>query len=482
MDIWENSIRNLNGWYWNSDIWRVNIQAMGGLCDSFQLEPGLKRLSDSGNLWNAVMNTACEYLVVAGEQICEQKNKKGTGSSRTKEDFLTWDVNYENPVLELFQSVWQESCLGTINPNPKRTLFYLDIEYYDNESMEDFLIDQESIYAYLEPLYQLTREILLDLGIDHIALVSGRGYNFISCVPAESPMFGELLNIGKCVEQTVAQMQAEPIGKRNKPVPWQTEQSFKGSMRLATLLVGMIAGEARRRWGLKVEFSDKAERGISLDLSFIVRSASASSHGLPATPYLKWHYQKHIDETVLRNTPIPVRMIRANGRHENFSDYRDFLSIRNNTENNYYQAREHFSGQTGYIPDGSAGLRNLAKLYYQSMLYQFHKNLDQYNHYWWNDDEVNEIVNRIYRYFPNISWMLDNPNPILLNPTYLDTFINELMNGGVDPIEIAVVLRAFYEEDSFNWGSIGSYNYEKRANGWVEFLGCQRYLNYSYFV
>ena len=121
---------------------------MGGICDSFHLEKGLRKLSNSENLWKAMNQTACNHLAVAGRQICELKRKLQTGRSVNKDEYLSHYVNYEHPPLELAQSMWQQNLSDDINSPPKRVLFYFDIEYYNNIDSTIALFDQQKIYLY----------------------------------------------------------------------------------------------------------------------------------------------------------------------------------------------------------------------------------------------------------------------------------------------------------------------------------------------
>jgi len=468
------SISLLNGWYWQENVWRIILQFLGGICPDFHLERGLTRLSDSGNLWEIMTQTACEYLSVCGKQICEEKEKLGTGRSVRKEEFLSYYVNFEDPPPEIMQSAWQENCLGTANPLPKRVILYFDIEYFNNIDSTIALLNQDAVFGALEPVYWTVRETLVNLGIDHLAISTGRGYNFVASVPSESPIFDELLKVGRCIEQSVSGKQNYRAYKRNKRVSWQSEQSFKGAMRLVLFLSGLIINEARRRSPLSVEMTDQGTEGISFDLSFMTRTIDTSCFGIPATPYLKLHFQKHLHPAIQYNTPIFVRLIRARGNQENFPNYRKMLAVRSN----YNEAIEHLAGQEGYIPNASAGLVNLLNLYWNSSMAKFHALLDSIDHdpywEWW---QTYRNLEGICSSIPQIAHIVYRPNPSLLQPDSLNYLINQMMDAGWHPKHIAGFIRAQYEDPFQNWGNrFNKYDASKWANGWVEILGAQRYF------
>ena len=432
-------IKILNGWYWQRDVLRIALQFLGVECDEFDLEENLCKLSDSENLKKAMSEISAEYLTVCGRQICEEKQKIGTGRSVKKEEYLSYYINFENPPVEPSMSVWQKD----------KILWYVDLEVYNNNNSTIALLDQEKVYQFLEPIYQLVKRTLSYFGIRCIAVSSGRGYNFICSVPVNSPVFRELLDIGRCIEPTLAEEQHRfPVCKRNKPVPWQLEQGFKGSMRLVIFFIGLIIDEARRISNLNVEMSDQGTEGISMDPTFITRSVHTSSIAIPGSIYLKLHYNKdneHVDPSVKENTPPPIRLIRLYNGHENFPDFRKLIEVRSD----YYQALDHLAGQVGYIPDGSEGLHNLIKLYRSSPLYYFHQLMDSVEHdpYWdWWKGYKN--IDGICASVPQISHILRNPNPSLLQPDALNYLINKLMDHGMHPKHVAGIVRAQYEDPS----------------------------------
>jgi hypothetical protein len=474
MTILYDSIKYLNSWYWCDDTWRIILQFCGALYNDFHLERNLNRLSNSANLREAIKETACEYLAVAGHQISEEKGKLGTSRSITKDEYINYYVNFEDPPLALFQSVWQEDCGWGFAPKSKRIFFFFDIEYYNNTTDIVPLIDQVGIFQAMEPVYRVISDSLNTLGINHLAVLTGRGYNFISSISCQSPIYEELIDIGGTLEPTLAAKQHFPAFKRKRPVPWKAEQSTKGIMRLVIFFIGLIIREARRRsTTLPVEISDKGKEGISFDPTFLTRGCSESIVGIPATPYIKLHFQKPWSYAT-EITPIPIRLIRSHNSHDNFPDVNKAISVRSN----YHQSIEHFAGQQGYIPDGSYGLKNLIKLYRQSPMYYFHKTMDSVEHdpvnIWWR---TYRDYDRISKSYPGIAHILRNPSPALLKPDVLDFMINYLLDKGWHPKHIAGLIRAIYEDWHFYWENrFAKHDAARWANGWVEILGGQRFF------
>jgi len=465
---------SIDRWWWHDDIWRVTLQFMGASCKTFHLEKGLKKLSASENLRKEMLSTSCEYLSLEGRQINENKEKFGTGRSVSKEEFLSYYVNFENPPLGLCQSLWQKDYKE--EARPERVIFYFDIEYFNNYDMKVVLLNQEEIITSVEPVYRLIREVLLNLAIDHQAILSGRGYNFISSVPSSSPLFNELIKIGGTIEPTLEEKQKHPSFKRQRPVLKEAELSFKGMLRLIMFLSGMIISEARKRSSLlPVEMSDQGYEGISLDPTMLTRSIDTSNCAVSTSPYLKFHFQKKLPPEIVYNTTIPVRLIRARGEKENFIDLKTMIRVRND----YNEAIVHFSEQEGFIPDGSKGLCNLINLYKKSPMAHFHNLMDTESHdpcsEWWRTYRNYDII---CKDFSHLEKIIRNPNPALLQPDNLDHLINDFMDAGWHPKHIGGFLRSIYEDDFLGqWGTrFWKYDAAKWANGWVEILGAQRYF------
>lgn len=460
------SVSILNKWWWQDEVWRVALQFLGNSNRSFHLENNLYHLSDSDNLREAMMATSCEYLTLTGRQINEEKGKLGTGRSVTKEEYLNYYVNYEDPPLELSQSLWQN----------KRVLFFFDIEYFNNYDQGVVLLDQKAILDTVEPVYSLVREILLSFGIDHMATLSGRGYNFISSVPDNSPLYSELVKVGGKREPTLIKKQKGSAFKRRRSVPVDAELSFKGALRLVLFLAGLIFMEARKTPDLlPVEMSDIGREGISLDLTMLTRSVDTSSCAVAGSPYIKFHFQKGVAPKIVYNTPIPIRLIRARGERENFSDVDSLIKVRNN----YHRALDHFSDQTGHIPDGSSGIARLLDCYKKSPMAYFHNLMDSEEHEpYENWPKTYRNYDEICEQFPHLTDIIYNPNPALLSPYYLNRLINDFMDEGWHPKHVGGFIRSVYEDGLLgSWGNrFYKYDAGKWANGWVEILGGQRYF------
>lgn len=473
MTVLQSSVQFLNGWYWQDDVWRIILQYLGCLIGDFHLERKLRRLSASANLKEFLCSSACEYLSLCGKQISEDKGKKSTGRSITMDQFTDYYINFEDPVLEILQSTWQNE----INAIPKRTIFYLDLEYYNNYSYDIALIDQFDLFKKLEPFYWLVKNNLLNFGIDHIAISSGRGYNFLCIVPWDSSVFKQLIEIAPNIEKQVLERQKYPEPKRWRAISPYSEMSFRGMMRLVIYFMGLVIRQAilHKVSHLNIGFSDGGGEGISFDPTFITRAVDKNCFGVPCSPYLKLHFLKYTKNAIVEHTPIPVRLIRSRGNKEYFPNLNEFCLARWNYKEllNYWLPR-----QTGFIPDGSTGLQNLINSYKNSNLKKIYDWMDSEEHdrstIWWR---TYRNYDKILFDYPQLRYFVENANPQMLKPDSLRYVINFLFDRGWSPKHIGGFIRAIYENPQYWWkNDFFKYPSARWANGWVEIFMAERFI------
>ncbi len=484
------SIQHSNGWYWNEDVLRVILQFWGADIEKIALESfatantnGLRHLSDSTIIKNILKTVKNEYVVVVGKQILEETEQV---SKSVKIEELPYYINFENPCLEYFQSFWQKDAINYADQDDKdvkpiRSIFVLDVEYYNKHEQGNIIIHQKERFLDLEPTYKVIKDKLNEYGIKHITVMTGKGYHFISQVPHTSPIMEQIIKIGSSIESSLRDKQRQGrFLRRERPVPPNVELIFKGNNRLQQFFFCQVINEIRRKSNIRIEISDCSEEGIALDNTILTRQVDMSCFGSLGSLYLKtllaWD---KIGGHIVSNTPIPVRILRSINDIEILS-LEDAILIRND----YDLALKHLASIEGFIPDGTNGLEKLIADYWDSALYNnVHKMMDSEEH------DPPESWNMSYRNYdgicakyPSIVQLLRNPNPSLLSPDELNYFINELyFLWEVDKDlrrmkHISGLLRAIYEDGIFNWGnSFLFYDAARHANGWVELVLGQKY-------
>ncbi len=378
-----------------------------------------------------------EYLVGYGEAVTwEEINREGFVS--TPREGFNWILGKG---LDIFRSNWDsESILGI-----------LDVEYFNMDYPGEPYLNPERTYTLLEPVYNAIMDVLARFYITPLAVISGRGYNFTSCVRmVDTRAAKELIRIGK-VAPSLRAKYAVAAGRRHRPVPLEFGLAHDGMGRLNEYIAHLVIKQVRKKSLFPVVFTDLAvgigQRGreaISIDLSMYGDPLYMRDIRCPFSSYQKHRVKRYaVGEDVARTVPVHIALPR-NGR----VSLKDLLAWRSHFRN----SAEYASSVKTTIPDCSQGYEKLIRSYKRSRLYRFHKYFDSQEH----DDF--RLWNRTYDRFnpeelpPCVSHCLLFPNDNLLKPTNLQTLTRVLMKKGWHPKHIAGLVRSKFERD-YKWGT-----------------------------
>lgn len=314
-----------------------------------------------------------QYVVAYGPHIRDQKPGKNPARSFSPSELPNRLEHIGRSPVELMQSFWQRGVVARTSEGlvvPSRSLMVLDVEYYNKMDPERAFTDMRGVFETIEPVYQTMKETLERYGIDYLAVMTGRGYNFITSVDHTSPMSSQLINIGGGIHPHLEGRQGHipTSSKRDIPVPPATQQSFQAMGYLAHFLTTQTMQEMRRRTSVPVEISDVGSEGVAIDLTpHFVRPVDATHFGTPGSLYAKPYLNPNIGEHVTRNTNLITRLVRSRSG-------RDFGSLDHlvHARQHFWPAIDNLEQAGGSIPDGSVGLRVLAEEYLNSPLRSFH--------------------------------------------------------------------------------------------------------------
>ena len=289
---------------WVAGAWLRNLGYEGKLSDKTSLLDGEHDLKGIVN----------EYLVVSNLDI---KRQKDTPMKSIKPWMLSGVLRH-NPTTEIFRSSWCVDAPGQKDlpiqeREAKTQIISWDVEYYNNMFPGYPFIDQRGVFERIEPSYLVMVKYLNHFGINHMAVMTGRGYHFLTQVPSGTDTMRQLIEIGNKIEKPVAEMQkhAAFFSKRDRPIPPNSELAHKGAGYLMQYLFMKAIDEARRDSGLKVEVSDRGMEGVSFDQTPLVMDVGEDKIGTLS------YYLKHIvkDEYRAGNTGLLRRVVRSvNGR------------------------------------------------------------------------------------------------------------------------------------------------------------------------
>lgn len=426
--------------------------------------------NNSEHSWS-LAETASEFIAVSNWEKALDPAKKSPATIIETDDFGIYLEKFGGQV-ELHSSLWQKS--SSIEPEyPSRVLFSWDIDIYDKEDPARLLDDPKSVFTTLEPVYQSMKDILNHYSIPHIAVASGKGYNFLTSLPGTSHILDTIINMA-IVEPTVLGKQAHPDEsfKRRHQVPPNTEKAHVIAARLQQFIFNSIIRHARMLTATPVEISDRGKYGIALDNTSMLSPINHRTFGSLGSPYFikAANIYPGFDNTIIR---IP----RAGNGFEIGTEA--LIDIRQH----YTEASDFLSSVDCQIPDGSQGIEKLLVHYLSSDLHGLHQSLDttygdrheDFHIGYRNYDAIADRTDRPER----IRYLINNANDELLKPDNINEFVwtvFESWGGNLDNLEdtpshVAGLLRAIYEDPSFNWGSRWHKEDALRfARGWVAII------------
>lgn len=505
----------MNGWYWNYHVRRIltsalgyqNQRIFGEICkykrdhqgdrhgkslpdivamendriypmvrgiegDYPDLEQGITKLSDSGNLHNALSHSLAAFVVVKGRSIEAAVGKKQKRVPVTDLRFGTqtlqnYFINFENPPPEILQSFVGKPREKFGRQWPSRVLFNIDMEIHTPYAKA--ADDDLSLFNRLEPARKILEDALLSYGIPHTCIMTGRGYHFVTQVMGSSIFMDHLVDAGWKIEDSVKGMldSNEMQDKLGFRMPHSAECAYKAITRLQQYLITKVIRRIRHA-GQRVEISDRGGDCVVLDNTSQLRTSHSGNVAVVASPYEKFYEN---------GGRIMARLNRSHNR-------REWIFINDGHHKRRYMdsTLRYLKHCVGYIPEGSDGLSRLLWDYKQSSLFNhLHNPMDHVHpeppHTW-------GYTYRAHDYHYLKQWGIDvwqwthdrNPVQNLLNPEILNGFIFALDRHGWHPRHIAGLLRSIYEDSRFNWGGFFfADNAERHANGWVEIILGQKY-------
>ena len=418
-------------------------------------------------------NVDCEYMAISNLDIKKQKDRSPARSVKP------WEIpGYlrDNLVSEIFRALWSRDSKDRMG-DPNAQIIPWDIEYFNRSSPGYAFIDQRGVFEKMEPVFQEMEATLGHYGIQHMSVMTGRGYHFLTQVPSGSRVMQDLIEIGNVIEDPVSSLQRHiPVfSKRDRPVPPNSQLAYKGANHLMQYVFGQTINNARSRSDLPIEISDRGEECIVLDGTGVVRNLDRAVSGTLGSLYLKPLIK---EAYYVPNTRLITRVAR-NVKGQEIDEVPALIQVRQN----YKKSVDNLAQSGGFIPDGSAGVARLIKDYRRSELRQLHLALDN------EPGDPPEKWHETYRK-DNYAWLKDinphlhekvmNANPLLLQPDDLNFFINTIYDAWGAQLSsaghIAALIRSIYEDD-FGWGGKFSSHDSAtaQAKGWTGMILGQRF-------
>ena len=414
-------------------------------------DPAREPLARSSELKQIVCQASTEYIAVYGQDIL-----KSTG--RTHASFKPFALGWAlDQGLDLHRSVWDR----------QGAVFVLDVEYFSKNFPGEPFLNPERVFNLLEPVYRIILEIFISCGIHPMAVVTGQGYNFVFMVHKNSPGFAGLTSLG-IVEPALAEDYLFPSPRRGRPVPEKDALAFDAQGKLMEFIYHQLFLRLRNfDYPLPVTAGDivpgnERREGVSLDLSLYSHPLHKRSIRCPFSVYSKHFLKGHIvGEHVFRQTgPLFCQLRRIWTMETPLSTV---LKIRKSAEKSAEQA-----GAARIVwNDQTKGVERLISSYKSSAMHNFHREFDSVP-----QDDSSQWPQGYHRFDtagipPCAGLPLIDPNPLLLQPTCLQTVVRVLMAAGWHPKHIAGLIYSKYAGD-YKWEvNFRHYDPNRWANVWV---------------
>lgn len=333
---------------------------------------------------------------------------------------------------------------GYLKQKPVRTILLIDMEAVNHDDGNAIFRDAGWYFRWLETPYRALVSALEGFGIPYLTVVTGKGYHLAVSVPLVSPRGGmspamlELMAIGGILqEETLQQLVlTEWESRKTDPVPPLSQRAYQGANKLLQFLVVNLIDRIRAELshvGMPplVGFTDNNPFQISIDLTGGLRQVEMGCFGSVGSVYNK------------RRDHFVVRVPRARSGHDFFGgDIDRMLATRGNPE----LAKSHLIATGGAIPDGEDGILRLIAAYKKSRIKrELHDACERALDF----DTARELIRTNYgwvrREFPEINGILDQAQPLFLNPSALE-FVYGVLGRKLSVFDMMQVTYAVYHD------------------------------------
>ena len=338
--------------------------------------------------------------------------------------------------VDISRSAWDQSSL----------LFCLDLDYVNFDHRGEAYVAPARVFGLLEPVYQAVRQVLGLKRIEHLAVMTGKGYHFAWRVRLEDPVVSRLAARGRLPESMLAKYRHDRVCSR-RLVAERAGQAEHGAGMVMEYLCHRVLEEVRGELpvvgnGVTVLPGERGREAASLDLSGYGDPLYLRNFRCVFSSYQKQHAERAwVGDGIADGTPTQYCLPRSGHSLDHL------LAARRDPQ----AAGELARAGSGEIPEAGAGMERALAAYLGSRLRAFH---DQFY------DAQPDLPERWPEGYGRVELgalpacaaePLARPNDLLLDPTNLQTVSRVLGARGWHPRHIAGLVRSRYESD-YGWG------------------------------
>lgn len=334
-----------------------------------------------------------------------------------------------NGSAEIERSLWDHS----------RIIADLDIEYVNQDYPGESFLDPHRCFALQRPVVEAIQELLAELGVFPLHLMSGRGHHLVWSIAKSSEGARRLREAG--LPWALAEGGSAPAGSCGR-VSTGLEQAFVGLGMSLEWLAHRVVAQAAGCTPISIQITDvrvgSGRRGrecISIDLSEYGDPLCTRYLRVPYTYYRKPSRRPDVfGDHVAARTPdlVSIPVFEMSDR-EGIEVMRDPAA-----------AAKLARRAPAKIPDASDGTARLAEAYRGSDLAHFHRR------YYAAGARRAEAAPPSLP--PCAAKILERPNDLLLQPAGIQHLVRILLAFGWAPRDVAKLIQGKFEEDH-GWGA-----------------------------
>ena len=340
---------------------------------------------------------------------------------------------------EIARSLWDHEAL----------IAHLDVEYVNHDFPGEAIHDPHRAFALQQPVVDAIEEVLADLGIDALHVLTGRGHHFVWRIPFDSAAASALVAIGR-LPAHLSTSHDQGGSPEDFDVPIESRRGHAGLALVLERFAHRVQELAAPRCEIPVTFTDvrvgpgrRGRESVSIDLSEYGDPVHTRMIRAPFSVYLKAHLDSSMFPPERRHElptlfSVPQHEI---GTHDGIELMRDPSAVRD-------LARR----ASARIPDGARGTARLIDDYRHSRLARFHD---------WYHDRPTDPPDRWSRTYdrlplaelpPCVADSIRRPNDVLLQPGGIRRLAATLWADGWHPRHVSGLLRSKFERDH-DWGA-----------------------------
>ena len=365
-----------------------------------------------------------------------------TGFDPARQPYPIWDDTPHLPVSALPDLAARGCDVARSLWDLRALIFVLDVDYQNLDYPAEPFTHTSDVFFKLEHTYLSARRALHRVGIEPLAIATGRGYHFVGRIPIDDPVIDALAALAGVPAWYAGYGTRRPAGV----TATMTERYARAAAGLGLViefLAHAVLREARRSSLLPVVVNGTTvgsglvgRECVSIDFTQVGDPLDQRHLRMPYSTY-QWHCARPdiFGAAVSSQPPVVARPRRQRSLEAFLLAGRDLDS-----------SRLAAAADTTAIPNVARGIDRLTGRYRKSALARFHRTFAADRR-----TAAANIPDLPAGLPPCVVLPLGHPNDLLLKPECVQNLVRGLLSRDWRPADIAALVEREYRADH-NWG------------------------------